>query len=224
MKKISIAIDGPAASGKSTTARLLAKKLNYVYIDTGAMYRAATLAVIQEKINPVNEELVTACIKSSRIRIGLHNGEQHTFLNEEDVSSQIRTPEINNIISIISTYAEVRKAMAAQQRLLAGQGGVVMDGRDIGTVVLPKAELKVFMGASLQERAKRRLKEQQEQGVEISLQEVEKEISRRDQIDSSRSQAPLKKADDARELDNSAMTIDEQVEMIYGWVQKILSN
>jgi len=223
MKKISIALDGPAASGKSTTARLLAKKLSYIYIDTGAMYRAATLAVIKENIDPSDEEKTAACIRNSRISIALQNGEQHTFLNDEDVSSQIRTPEINNIISVISSYAGVRNVITAQQRKLAGQGGVVMDGRDIGTVVLPDAELKVFMSASLQERAKRRLKELQEQGVNISLSEVEEEIAKRDQIDSSRSQAPLKKASDARELDNSAMTIEEQVEVIYGWVQKILN-
>lgn len=221
MKKISIAIDGPAASGKSTTARLLARKLHYIYIDTGAMYRAATLAVLRENIDVRDEQAVLACIQRNRISIRLLNEEQHTFLNDEDVSDKIRTPQINKVISIISSYAGVRKVMVEQQRKLAADGGVVMDGRDIGTVVLPDAELKVFMNASLQERARRRLLDLQKQGERLSLQEVEDEIRRRDRLDSTRSQAPLKKAPGARELDNSALTIDEQVQTIYKWVSEI---
>lgn len=221
MKKISIAIDGPAASGKSTTARLLARKLHYIYIDTGAMYRAATLAVLRENIDVRDEQAVLACIQRNRISIRLLNEEQHTFLNDEDVSDKIRTPQINKVISIISSYAGVRKVMVEQQRKLAADGGVVMDGRDIGTVVLPDAGLKVFMNASLQERARRRLLDLQKQGERLSLQEVEDEIRRRDRLDSTRSQAPLKKAPGARELDNSALTIDEQVQTIYKWVSEI---
>ena len=157
MNKISIALDGPAASGKSTTARLLAKKLGYIYIDTGAMYRAATLAVLQAGVDMNKENDVVACVHASRIRIRLENDEQITLLNEENVNDLIRTPEINQVISLLSSYEDVRREMVAQQRDLAKLGGVVMDGRDIGTVVLPDAELKIFMVASLKARAQRRL-------------------------------------------------------------------
>jgi len=223
MKKISIAIDGPAASGKSTTARLVAKKLGYIYIDTGAMYRAATLAVLREKIDIAKEAHVTACIRRSRIVIRLTNGKQHTYLNEEDVTELIRTPEINLAISTVSAFAEVRSIMVAQQRRLAGAGGVVMDGRDIGTVVLPEAELKVFMSASLEQRARRRLNELRNQGEKVSLEEVREEIRRRDRLDASRSESPLKKAAEARELDNSQMSIEQQVETVLNWAWEILN-
>ena len=223
MNNISIALDGPAASGKSTTARLLAKKLGYIYIDTGAMYRAATLAVLQAGVNMKEEDDVVACVHSSRIRIRLENDEQITLLNDENVNELIRTPEINQVISILSSYEDVRREMVAQQRELAKLGGVVMDGRDIGTVVLPDAELKVFMIASLKARAQRRLNELVQKGEIITLQEVEAEIARRDELDASRSHSPLKKADEARELDTSALNIDQQVDQIYNWAQEILS-
>jgi len=223
MKKISIAIDGPAASGKSTTARLVAKKLGYIYIDTGAMYRAATLAVLREKIGIKKEAEVVACIRRSRIGIRLANGEQRTYLNGEDVTELIRTPAINLAISAVSAYAEVRTIMVARQRRLAGKGGVVMDGRDIGTVVLPEAELKVFMKASLEQRARRRLKELQAQGEKVTIEEVREEIRRRDRLDASRSQSPLKKAADALELDNSQMSIEQQTETVITWAKEILT-
>ena len=221
-KKISIAIDGPAASGKSTTARLLAKKLGYLYIDTGAMYRAATLAVLRAGVNIKDEQAVKNCINNNQIRIHLRNGEQCTYLNEEDVSDQIRTPEINRAISVISSYKDVREIMVRQQRQLAAEGGVVMDGRDIGTVVLPHAELKVFLVASLEERARRRLKELQIQGENVKLEEVIEDIRRRDELDTSRSQSPLQQADDARCLDTTNLSIEEQVETIYKWSQEIM--
>jgi cytidylate kinase len=215
MKKIKIAIDGPAASGKSTTAKLLAQKLNYIYIDTGAMYRAATYAVIREKINIFKEEEVKQCILKNEISIQLKNGEQHTFLNAQDVSAFIRSPEINKVISQISSYAEVRAMMVEKQRKLAQQGAVVMDGRDIGTVVLKDAELKVFMTASIEERAKRRLKDLKRIGHRGSYEKVKADIAERDRIDSTRSVAPLKKAKDAIKLDTSQLSIEEQVEKIY---------
>ncbi len=221
-KKISIAIDGPAASGKSTTARLVAKKLGYIYIDTGAMYRAATLAVLRSGIDIDDARLVEECVNNNQIIIRVQNGEQHTFLNEEDVSAQIRTPEINRAISAVSSYKGVREIMVRQQRRLAAKGGVVMDGRDIGTVVLPHAELKVFLIASLEERAKRRLKELQQQGETVTLDEVIREIRRRDKLDASRSQAPLKQAEDARLLDTTNLSIEEQVEKIYQWAKEII--
>ncbi len=221
-KKIKIAIDGPAASGKSTTARLLAKKLGYLYIDTGAMYRAATLAVLRAGINVNDKEAVAHCVKNSTIGLRIERGEQKTMLNGEDVSALIRTPEINRVISIVSSYPEVRKILIDQQRALARDGGVVMDGRDIGTVVLPDAELKVFLVASLDERARRRQLELEKQGIHLSLNEIKDEIARRDKLDSERTMSPLRKAEDARELDTTRLTIEQQVEIIYRWAQEIL--
>ncbi len=220
-RKISIALDGPAASGKSTTARLLAKKLSYLYIDTGAMYRAATLAALRAGVDMSDEKLVEICVKENRIRLRLEMGEQITLLNDENVNSQIRTPEINSVISVLSSYAGVRREMVAQQRELAKAGGVVMDGRDIGTVVLPDAELKVFMIATLQARAQRRLLELQKNGESVTYEEVEREIANRDKLDTSRSHSPLKKAEGARELDTSNLSIEQQVKIIYNWAREI---
>ncbi|WP_457566719.1 (d)CMP kinase [Caldithrix abyssi] len=216
-QKIRIAIDGPAASGKSTTARLLAQKLGYLYIDTGAMYRAATLSVLRAGIDVHDEQAVVDHVRNIRISLKIVDGIQRTFLNDEDVSDQIRTPQINQIISVISSYPGVREVLIEQQRELAKEGGVVMDGRDIGTVVLPDAELKVFLVASIKERARRRQLDLERQGIKMELQAIEQEIKQRDKLDSSRAQSPLKKADDARELDTTNLTIKEQVEIIYRW-------
>ncbi len=221
-KKIRIAIDGPAASGKSTTARLLSKKLGYLYIDTGAMYRAATLAVLRAGIDVHDEQAVERCVRENKITLRIKNGEQRTYLNDEDVSDLIRTPEINNVISIISSYPKVRQILIEQQRALAKEGGIVMDGRDIGTVVLPDAELKVFLVAGLEERARRRQKDLKKQGIHLSLEEIKDEIARRDKLDSERDMSPLRKAPDARELDTTNLTVEQQVEIIYNWAQEIL--
>ncbi len=221
-KRITIAVDGPAASGKSTTARLLAQKLGYLYIDTGAMYRAATLSVLNNKINAHNEQAVVKNIEDCQISIKLAEDGQHTYLNNDDVTHLIRTPQINREISIISSYAGVRIILVKQQQALAVKGGVIMDGRDIGTVVLPHAELKVFMIASLEERAKRRLKEFTAQGIKETIEALKSKIQRRDEFDASRSQAPLKKAEDARELDTSKLTIEQQVDLIYNWAKDII--
>ncbi|WP_456440581.1 (d)CMP kinase [Caldithrix abyssi] len=216
-QKIRIAIDGPAASGKSTTARLLAQKLGYLYIDTGAMYRAATLSVLRAGIDVHDEQAVVDHVRNIKISLKIVDGIQRTFLNDEDVSDQIRTPQINQIISVISSYPGVREVLIEQQRELAKEGGVVMDGRDIGTVVLPDAELKVFLVASIKERARRRQLDLERQGIKMELQAIEQEIAQRDKLDSSRAQSPLKKAEDARELDTTNLTIKEQVEIIYRW-------
>lgn len=220
MKRLTIAIDGPAASGKSTTAKLLAQRLGYLYIDTGAMYRAATLAALNEQIDPDDEEKITACVRRHTISLTLDDAGQSTFLDGQDVTDLLRTPQINQAISKVSAYAGVRQIMVEQQQRLAKNGGVVMDGRDIGTVVLPHAELKVFMVASLDERARRRVAELNTQGVSITLSEVEADIARRDRLDASRAQAPLKKAADARELDTSHLSIPEQVEIIFRWAEE----
>jgi CMP/dCMP kinase len=219
--KITIAIDGPAASGKSTTARILAQKLGYIYVDSGAMYRAATLACIQAGINIDDEPSVTRFVEKIKITIKAHPSGQQTYINDQDVTHLIRSPRVNEVISVISAYPGVRACLVRMQRQLAEEGGVVMDGRDIGTVVLPDADLKVFMVASIQERARRRLKELQAQGEEVTLEEVEAEISQRDRLDSSRNTAPLKMADDARPLDTSQLTIDGQVAIIEQWAKEI---
>jgi cytidylate kinase len=218
--KITIAIDGPAASGKSTTAKILADKLNYIYIDTGAMYRAATLAVLENHIDVNDESAVVDCVQ--KIKIDLKFGSR-TFLNDKDVSHEIRAPRINEVISIISTYPLVRKKMVQLQQAMAKQGGVVMDGRDIGTVVLPNADLKVFMIASIDQRAERRLKELEQRGEKISLEAVKDEIANRDKLDSSRATSPLKKAADARELDTSNLSIQDQVHIIESWAAEIIN-
>lgn len=223
-KKITIAIDGPAASGKSTTAKHLAQKLTYIYVDTGAMYRAATLAILQRKIDPNNEQAVVSCLQDMNISIKLLNGEQRTYLNGEDVSTLLRSPEINLAISAISSFPEVREMMVRQQQELAIKGGVIMDGRDIGTVVLPQADLKIFMKADLKERAKRRLAEMKTAGEKIDMQAVMDDIKRRDERDASRSTGPLKKAADAREIDTSNLTIEQQVDQIARWADELMNN
>jgi cytidylate kinase len=186
-KKINIAIDGPAASGKSTTAKILAQKLGYIYVDTGAMYRAATLAILKCEIDPRNEMAVVNCLKKTTISLKLVDGTQRTCLNGDDVSDLLRSSEINRAISAIASYHEVRKMMVEQQQKMAKAGGVIMDGRDIGTVVLPHAELKVFMNADLNKRAKRRLKEMKASGETIDLETVIRDIKRRDELDAIRS-------------------------------------
>jgi cytidylate kinase len=209
-KKLKIAIDGPAASGKSTTAKMVAKKLGYLYIDSGAMYRALTLAVLRYGVDIHDEKAIVAIIR--RVNIDYKN--KRTFLEGEDVSSEIRLPKITKVISIISAYPGVRKIMVDKQRKLAKKGRVVMDGRDIGTVVLSDAEVKIFLKASIQERAKRRYIELEKKGVKVNLQEIKRELIERDKIDSSRDVAPLKPANDAYIVDNSDMTIHEQVEEV----------
>lgn len=219
--KITIAIDGPAASGKSTTAKILAEKLNYIYIDTGAMYRAATLAVLEKHIDVNDEKSVVTCVQQLKIELKAGN---HTYLNGRNVSREIRATRINEVISTISSYPQVRKKMVRLQQAMAKQGGVVMDGRDIGTIVLPNADLKVFMIASIEQRVERRLKELQQSGENISFEAVKEEIANRDKLDSSRSTSPLKKASDARELDTSNLSIEDQVRIIEKWAWELINH
>jgi len=218
MKKAIIAIDGPAASGKSTTARLLAKKLGYIYIDTGAMYRALTLAVLRAHVNPDDPQAVADVAGKSSIDLKIIDGVQHTFLDGSDVSQLIRTPQIDQAISAIATNPRVRQLMVGQQRELAAAGGIVMDGRDIGTVVLPNADLKVFMNASIDARAHRRLKEQGNTDKNLTLEAIRNDIEKRDHADRTRSDGPLLQAADAILLDNSKLTIEQQVEKILSWL------
>jgi len=224
MQKIKIAIDGPAASGKSTTAKIIAQKLNYLYIDTGAMYRALTLAIIRAKIDISDEEGIKELALNTNIELKESNSELLTYLNGKDVSHDIRLPEINQIISKISAYQKIRKIMVEKQRALAQHGGIVMDGRDIGTVVLPDAEVKIYMEAKLSERAKRRFTELQNKGVKSDLLEIEKEIANRDQIDSNRAASPLKPAEDSIIIDTSNLTIEEQTNKCLEIINNILKN
>ncbi len=212
--KLKIAIDGPAASGKSTTARMVAKKLNYLYIDTGAMYRAITLTAIKSKVDINDEPALVLLAGNASIELQVGHDGVKTILNGVDISEEIRLPKVTEVISVISAHKKLRREMVEKQRFLARHGGVVMEGRDIGTHVLPDAEIKVFMIAGLKERALRRHVELKKKGIEISLEEIEADIQRRDDLDSSRVTAPLKPAKDAVHIDTSVLSIDEQVAQV----------
>ena len=211
-KKISIAIDGPAAAGKSTIAKLVAKKLNYTYIDTGAMYRCVAYFAFKNEVKFEDEQGVCALLKDIHIDM-MPDGK--IYLNNEDVSSLIRQNEVSLGASKVSAYGLVREFLVNQQREMAKNGGVILDGRDIGTVVLKDAELKIYQIASIECRALRRHKENIERGIESSLEDIKQEIAKRDEQDMNRTISPLKKADDAVELDTSDMSIEEVVNFIY---------
>jgi len=221
-QKLTIAIDGPAASGKSTTAREVARLLDYLYIDTGAMYRALTLEVLNRNVSEEDEKEVVEIAK--RVIIQLVPGDQgpRTILNGEDVSEKIRLPEITRIISIIAAYKEVREIMKIKQRELAKNSGVVMDGRDIGTIVLPQADIKIFMDAGTDQRTDRRVKELIAKNVLVDRESVRDEIIKRDLIDSTRDFAPLKPAKDAVIIDTSNLTIADQVQRVFDIVNEFL--
>lgn len=215
MKKITIAIDGYSSTGKSTIAKQLADYLGYVYVDTGAMYRAVTLYAMQNNIIS-KDHFDIAKLKESlpSIKLKFHKEvaweKAHIFLNGKDVESKIRNLEVSEFVSPIATIKEVRSKLVAQQQLMGLEKGVVMDGRDIGTVVFPQAELKIFMNASAEERARRRYKELQERGENIQFGEVLKNIQDRDHIDTTRDDSPLVKAAEAIEIDNSEMNLEDQ--------------
>ncbi len=192
-KRISIAIDGPAAAGKSTVAKVVAKKLSYVYIDTGAMYRTITYAALEQKVDIENEEQLMEVVKNVKIEFQQGENTQLVFLNGQDVSEVIRTPEVTNRVSIVAKHRLVREEMVRRQQELAEKGGVVMDGRDIGTHVLPDAEVKIFMLASVEERAERRHLENMNKGFDSNLEQLKEEIAQRDKLDSEREVSPLKK-------------------------------
>ncbi|NLA45253.1 MAG: (d)CMP kinase [Candidatus Cloacimonetes bacterium] len=216
MKKgLIIAIDGPAASGKSTTAQLLAQKLGYVYIDTGAMYRACALKAKKMGIDINDEESIRELLDDIDIRIENHNSKNRIFLDGEDVSEDIRADDISALASAISAIPAVRYKMVELQRKMGEKGGVILDGRDIGTFVFPTAEVKFFLTASPEVRAKRRWLELQQKGINKDFSEVLADLVKRDNNDSQRALAPLKKADDAIEVDTSNMTIEEQTDFLY---------
>ncbi|MFC9415355.1 (d)CMP kinase [Bacillus mobilis] len=222
-KRISIAIDGPAAAGKSTVAKVVAKKLSYVYIDTGAMYRAITYAALEQKVDIENEERLMEVVKNVNIEFQQGENTQLVFLNGQDVSEVIRTPDVTNRVSIVAKHRLVREEMVRRQQELAEKGGVVMDGRDIGTHVLPDAEVKIFMLASVEERAERRHLENMNKGFNSNLEQLKEEIAQRDKLDSEREVSPLKKADDALELDTTSLSIEEVVQKIMSIVSGVFA-
>ena len=219
-KKFVIVIDGPAASGKSTTAKQLAKKLKYIYIDTGAMYRACGLCTLLQYISLDDEIALKEMLGKIRIRIKYAKEGNKIYLNKEDVSERIREADITKLSSQIAVIGIVRKKMVDLQRIMGEDGGVIMDGRDIGTVVFPNADFKFFMIADVRTRALRRWKEAKEKGEVIPLEEIEEELIWRDKNDTTRKISPLKQAEDAIPIDTSGMTIEEQVNMIYSVIKR----
>lgn len=222
MRKIVIAIDGPAASGKSTTARLVAQQLDYLHIDTGAMYRAITLRVLQENIPLGDVERIKALAEATTIRLERSDQGNKVFVDERDVTKEIRSAKVTKNVSTVSSYQSVRAVLVREQRRIAAQGGVVLEGRDIGTVVLLNADLKIYMVADVAKRAERRKKELALMGTEVEHQKLEEEILERDRQDSTRESSPLRKALDAIELDTSNLTIDKQVEFVVQQARKII--
>ncbi|WP_170007494.1 (d)CMP kinase [Bacillus fonticola] len=211
---ISIAIDGPAAAGKSTVAKRVAETLHYIYIDTGAMYRALTYRAMQVGISVHEEDELVALLQKISIFLKQSDVGQIVFVDGEDVTEAIRTDLVTQNVSYVAAQRGVREDMVKRQQQLAKQGGVVMDGRDIGTDVLPHAECKVFLLASVEERAKRRYEENKQKGFSVNFEKLKEEIARRDRIDSEREVSPLKKAVDAVEIDTTCRTIDEVVQSI----------
>lgn len=212
MKKIQIAIDGPASSGKSTVAKIIARNLDLIYLDTGAMYRVATFVALQKETDDA-KEIIEFIEKNP---ISFMNGQkgQEVLMGSENVTEVIRTNEVTNTVSKISAMTEIREFMVAEQQRIAKNGGIIMDGRDIGTVVLPKADLKIFLVASVDERAERRYKENLSKGIPTDLERLKIEILERDRKDSTRAISPLKQAEDAILLDSTGKTINEIVQFI----------
>lgn len=227
MKKIVIAIDGYSSTGKSTVAKQLAKELNYVYVDTGAMYRAVTYFALEERLIGEGFFHSEALIKRLpeihiTFKFNKNLGFAEVYLNEKNIEFKIRTLEVSQYVSPVATISEVRRKLVEQQQLMGKDKGIVMDGRDIGTVVFPDAELKLFMTASAETRAKRRYKELLERGHNLSYEEVLENVTTRDRIDSTREDSPLVKAENAIEIDNSDLTIEEQLETLLELAKKVI--
>ena len=210
----SVAIDGPAGAGKSTIAKKVAKEKDFIYIDTGAMFRAMAVYFLRCGIAADDHEKISEAVKDVNVTISYVNGEQQVFLNGENVTGQLRTEEVGNMASASSVNGDVRKKLLELQRKLAATANVVMDGRDIGTVVLPNADVKVYLTASVEVRAQRRYKELIEKGLSADLEQIKKDIEERDYRDMNRDIAPLRQAEDAVLVDSSYMTIDERVQAI----------
>jgi cytidylate kinase len=224
LRKIVIAIDGPAASGKSTTARLVADRLGYLHIDTGAMYRAVTLRVLEENIPLDQVEAIGALAEVTSIRLERSDGANRVYVDNRDVTREIRSEPVTRSVSAVSSYQRVRDVLVREQRRMAQNGGVVLEGRDIGTVVLPHADLKIFMVAQVTERVKRRKIELEAVGMRIDSAHLEQEIMERDRLDSTREVSPLRKAAGAIEVDTSSMSIEDQVQFVIDRANEIIES
>ena len=228
MKKIVIAIDGFSSTGKSTIAKQVATALNYIYVDTGAMYRAVTYFALENKLigeGFFKKEALVNRLEEIRIIFKFNDelGFAEVYLNGKNIEASIRTLEVSRYVSPVATLSEVRKKLVEQQQLMGKDKGIVMDGRDIGTVVFPKAELKIFMTASSETRAKRRYNELLDRGHNLSYEDVLENVTTRDHIDSTREDSPLVKANDAIEIDNSDLTIAEQLDAILNLANEIIA-
>ncbi|MBG9983723.1 (d)CMP kinase [Aerococcaceae bacterium DSM 111022] len=215
-----IAIDGPSSSGKSTVAQIIAKRLGITYIDTGAMYRAVTVAVLEENVNIENNEEIEKILSNIKIQFKWVENKQHIYLNDKDVSEKIRSTKVTSNVSAVSALKAVRELLVELQREIASTNSVAMDGRDIGTVVLPNAEYKFFFTADARVRAKRRFEENKAAGrLDQTLEELTELIIKRDKYDSNREISPLKQAEDAIVIDSTNMTVDEMVENVLGYIK-----
>lgn len=220
---IAVAIDGPAGAGKSAIARKAAKALGFLYVDTGALYRALGLYVLSKGTDPCDASAVHALLKGADVRLEFRNGEQRVLLCDEDVTDRIRTEEVSMASSKVSAYPDVRRFLLALQRSLAHENNVIMDGRDIGTVVLPDAQIKLFLTASPEERARRRYEEMVQNGHRVSYESVLEDMKKRDYNDTHRAEAPLRPAKDAAVVDTTGNTFEQSVNEITGIIRKQLN-
>ncbi len=221
-KNIIIAIDGPAGSGKSTAAKNLAQKLGFTYLDTGAMYRTITyLALRAGVVDDVSEVIKIA--QNTSLKLQTENGSTRVFANDEELTEQIRTPEVNSKVSEVSVIPEVRAEMVKIQKSLGESNNIVAEGRDVTTVVYPNADIKIFLTASLDERANRRYKEYQAKNAQITIEEVKANLEKRDKIDSGRAISPLRKAEDAIEFDNTGLTPNDDLDYLLDKVKEVIS-
>lgn len=218
--KIAVAVDGPAGAGKSSISKIVAKKLGYLYIDTGAMYRSVTWAVLHNHIDVNNQKAVEALLPELDLTMEASDDSCKVFIAGQDVTDFIRTPQVNNAVSIVASYKGVRQYLVERQRLLAEAGGVILDGRDIGSVVLPNAELKIYLTASVEARAMRRYLEVRGTVNEQTLEDIKDSVMQRDDMDKNRKESPLIQVEDAVLVDSSEMTFDETVEHILHLVQE----
>ena len=219
MEQYNIAIDGPSSAGKSTIAKKVAARLGITYLDTGAMYRALTLSALRENADLESEEALLGVLNDSEIHLTQVEGHQTVYLNNEDVTETIRSIDVTQNVSVVSSHEKVRAEMVRRQQHFAEKGGIVMDGRDIGTVVLPNADLKIYLIASAEERALRRYRESISKGIDVSLEQLTDDMKARDYYDMNREASPLRKAEDAVELDTTQMSIDEVVETVLNMIK-----
>ncbi len=220
---IAVAIDGPSGAGKSTIARILAKELGYIYVDTGALYRAVGYAALKAGFEPRDEAAVCGLLSSLRVELAYRDGEQRVLVNDEDVSDFIRTPEVSMAASAVSAVPEVRRFLFSLQQNMAATQSVIMDGRDIGTVVLPQAQVKIFLTASAEDRARRRYEELIAKGECVTFDDVLRDMQERDKNDSERAAAPLKAAEDAVLADTSGNTLEQSVAQLRRIVEEALA-